>query len=707
MPAYHPRPLDTSRAVLSEAVEEVTESLARHLHDVWSQARFAEGWRFGPRRDDARKEHPCLVPYEELPESEKAYDRNAALGTVRALLTLGYRLDPPSPPPPSVPSAPIEDCRARAERFLAQGEPLLAYDVLADGVDPRSRDVGLRQLLALALLRSGAVESALRVLEELRLEGHRDEETLGLLARALKDLWRSTADPGARSRRLREARDAYLEAYRATAGYWTGVNAATLSLLVGERDLAVQLAGDVRIRCLALLSDVGAQDPERYWVLATLGETSLLRGAWAEAEDSYTEAAAVGRGRWADLSSTRRNARVILSHLGVDAGWIERLLKIPRVAVFSEQPVYRPDLEASVQKAIRDRIARLEVGFGYASAACSTGLLFLEMLLAARGEVHVVLPYDASEVRKATIGVAPSGWGDRFAHVLAAASEVVTASPYPLDPGTAHEYASRMLFGMAAIRADQLDTELVPLVVRDGPPGDADVGTASGIGRRCGPVLAVEVIDLRVLASGSDTAPEATADPTPSTPADRRLDGEFVPRIMALLFADAVNFSKLDEDQTRRFVEHFLGRIAALAQSVGHRPVMSNTWGDGLYFVFETIRDAGLFALDLSDCVRNTDWPVFGLPSSLSLRIGLHAGPVYACRDPLTGFASYVGTHVSRAARIEPIVPPGEVYASQAFAALARAEYVNEFSCEYVGLTRLAKGHGSLPTFHVRRAVGR
>jgi hypothetical protein len=90
--AYKPEPLDTSGVNLSPEILELTEVLARHSHDVWAQRRLEEGWRYGAHRDDSRKEHPCLVPYQDLPESEKQYDRNAALQTIKAILALGYRI---------------------------------------------------------------------------------------------------------------------------------------------------------------------------------------------------------------------------------------------------------------------------------------------------------------------------------------------------------------------------------------------------------------------------------------------------------------------------------------------------------------------------------------------------------------------------------------------------------------------------------------
>jgi hypothetical protein len=93
--SYDPRPVDTSGIELPSELLELTERLAEHAHDVWARQRLADGWRLGPRRDDARREHPSLIPYATLPESEKVYDRNAALETLRLILALGYRIEPP------------------------------------------------------------------------------------------------------------------------------------------------------------------------------------------------------------------------------------------------------------------------------------------------------------------------------------------------------------------------------------------------------------------------------------------------------------------------------------------------------------------------------------------------------------------------------------------------------------------------------------
>jgi hypothetical protein len=88
---YHPQPLDTSLVSL-EGLEGLVERLALNAHDNWAAQRLRDGWKLGPARDDARKLHPSLVPYAELPESEKEYDRLLVSQTLKALLALGYRI---------------------------------------------------------------------------------------------------------------------------------------------------------------------------------------------------------------------------------------------------------------------------------------------------------------------------------------------------------------------------------------------------------------------------------------------------------------------------------------------------------------------------------------------------------------------------------------------------------------------------------------
>ncbi len=89
---YVPQPMDTSSVQLPEELNVLIEQMAKNVHEVWAQSRMEQGWTYGAERNDALKHHPCLIPYEDLPEVEKAYDRDTALGTLKLICKLGFKI---------------------------------------------------------------------------------------------------------------------------------------------------------------------------------------------------------------------------------------------------------------------------------------------------------------------------------------------------------------------------------------------------------------------------------------------------------------------------------------------------------------------------------------------------------------------------------------------------------------------------------------
>ena len=90
---YIPEPMDLSFVDLPESLIQLSERIAENVHEVWAKARIDEGWTYGEKRDDIHKKHPCLVPYDELPEEEKEYDRNTAMNTIKMVKKLGFRIE--------------------------------------------------------------------------------------------------------------------------------------------------------------------------------------------------------------------------------------------------------------------------------------------------------------------------------------------------------------------------------------------------------------------------------------------------------------------------------------------------------------------------------------------------------------------------------------------------------------------------------------
>jgi tetratricopeptide (TPR) repeat protein len=605
-----------------------------------------------------------------------------------------------------------ENAVSLAEAHLEKGEPLLAYNVAQGALEEAPAHRRLRQLQALALARSGDVERANSILDALAREGLEDSETLGLLARTHKDLALREADPLERAAHLEACFRIYEHGYRNArrdgdddAAWYTGINAATVAVLRREVETARAIAAEVRDVCLRALDaepNAGAQ----YWRQATLGEAALILGDVQSAVAHYAHAVRMAGRRYGDLSTTRRQARLLLSHLPNAPQEVAKALQIPPVLVFSGHMIDGPDrraarfpasLEPLVRESIRAQVARTAPVALYGSAACGADILCLEAARELGIETHVVLPFPAEEFRHVSVDFAGGDWGPRFDRALAAADSVtVTSDHHAHGSLAAFEYANLVLTGMGRLRAEMLDAPCRALAVLDPRDTGSHGGSASNFALWKSRGMEVDVVDVGELrGSAPEGAAEASIDTRPASYARHEM--------RSMLFADAVGFSKLSEDQIPRFIEGFLGAVADLAKRTKHRFEHVETSGDGLYMVFASPVDAARFALELRAVVNRFDRGAWGLPSNFNLRIALHCGPVHCAIDPLTGRPLYTGPHTSRAARIEPITPPGQVYASSAFAAVAAASG-SPLAMSYVGRIPLAKGYGSLGLYHLRSA---
>jgi class 3 adenylate cyclase len=163
-------------------------------------------------------------------------------------------------------------------------------------------------------------------------------------------------------------------------------------------------------------------------------------------------------------------------------------------------------------------------------------------------------------------------------------------------------------------------------------------------------------------------------------------------------------FSKLREVQLPVFAREVLGTFSRVLESFGHRIPVKNTWGDALYVVAEDAVTGADCALSLQEGLAELKPEEHGLPAHLGLRLGGHVGPVFPVDDPVLGYRSYMGVHVSRTARIEPITPVGSVYVTEAFAAALALDRERRFTTEYVGHIPAAKDWGKLRVYVLRRS---
>ena len=604
------------------------------------------------------------------------------------------------------------------ENLLRMGEPLLAYDAIQQAIEKWPEDVRLRQLRGLALARSGALYRANEELQTLREAGCTDGETLGLLARTHKDLALAETRGASRDRHLAAAYEIYSDGYRESLergvvadGYYTGINAATMALLRGDNHRARAIATQVEELCKQAIGNGDSGD--NYWAQATLAEVALILGERATARQRYATAASMAGRRYGDLSSTRHQARLLLEHLGESSDWLDEAMCLPPVLLYTghmidaparSEPRFPPQMEERVRAEIRARLERIQPLAAYGSAACGADILCLECMRELGGELHIVLPFPAEDFRATSVDLRPEGrWSERFSQLLDDAKEVLVISQRPPPSGESiYEYNNLIMTGLAKLKAQMLDTSLHGIAVWDGQPAEGEGGTGSiaNLWQRSG-------ISLDHVRVGADDGPPASAQASAAPRSTSRTDAAkevwaFEYKIETMLFADAVGYSRLTEDQIPLFFDFYAGTVADFNRASPYKAVHVETAGDGMYMVFDDPETAGRYALGLSERIRGEDWSARGLPADLNMRIGLHCGPVFVGRDPITGMPLYTGNHTSRTARIEPITPPGQVYASSAFAAVATARGIGSLHFSYIGRTQLAKGYGVLPLYHVK-----
>jgi hypothetical protein len=597
--------------------------------------------------------------------------------------------------PGALEEGPVSAWLAAVLQEERRGELLAACDLASRGAErhPESRELAFRSVLALG--RSGATTEAERRFLELGLENVEDSEVASLWARLQKD--RALSTTGHERRRLAAiAATSYQKVADQGGGYFPAINAATMSLVAGN-------ARESEERAAIALAMVEKSGDLAYYGAATRAEALLLLGDLHGARAELARAAQLHHGDFGAVSTTRRQLELICATRGLDDGWLTELAG-PTVAhfcghlVLSTEGGRRRSLDedrASGQMA--DAIASRSVAIGYGSLAAGGDILWAESLLAAGGELHVVLPFVIEDFIAASVKPSGSEWIDRFQRCLEAATRVsYTTEDRYLGDDSLFGYCARVAMGLALLRSRYLAGDAVQLALWDGEPPNGDVGAASDVDvwRRTGH-------DAVIVTPVGPKAPKA------STNARRQLAGASPTRVIrALLVGDMQGYSRLSDQQVIAFSEHVMGAMARVLSRYGHTVEYRNTWGDAVIAVMTSASAAAGCGLEMLQAMDELDRSSVGLPDDLALRLSGHIGPVFPFVDPIVGVPSFIGSHISRTARIEPVTPPSTMYVTEEFAAALEVDGGAAFHCDYVGHMQAAKNYGRLRMYHLsgRRA---
>ena len=503
----------------------------------------------------------------------------------------------------------------------------------------------------IALARAGALDHAWGQFSAAGYD--RDDEdpaALTVKGRLLKDHALRASDEKTRRRYYLQSAEAYRRSAALQPATYPLINAATLSLLSGDRGQAEEIAREVLERI--------AREPDEpetpYYRAATQAEALLLLGRTGEARDALQAAVAAAPKAWEDHASTLRQFEIIHDMLGTDPSWLD-LLRPPRSLHYSGRVAFEAD--AAFDEALAAVLDEERIGFVYGALAAGAELIVAEALLARGAELHVILPSDAASFAARFVDPFGAGWRRRFDAAIDAAETVEHVRPLRAPPDARMvALADQVALGAAMLNAERLMSEAVALRVGagEGPPG-----------------LRIHAVDPP--AGASPIEAEAGAD-------SRSL-------LIALL---AVSVGGGGEEGFEDRLED-VQEVLALAGEARIAPHLS---GDSILIGFEISNEAAAAARTIHARLR----------TRIPLRIAGHYGLVSCVRDPFTGALRPTESGAAMVRAIAGAIPPDTICVSQDFAAVLAVSAAAPSEANLIGELQAIDGGSPISLYALRPA---
>ena len=386
------------------------------------------------------------------------------------------------------------------------------------------------------------------------------------------------------------------------------------------------------------------------------------------------------------VASTARQVALIASELSISddqrGALLSSIRPTPVIHFCGHMFLAGWEAEQQIATDIRAILDEQDVRIAYGPLACGADILIAEAILDRGGELHVVLPFAEEDFLKTSVSIGGEEWLARYDRARNAAASVTFATQMRcVNDDQQFAYCSKLVMGLAQLRASVMHAEIFQLAAWDRVPGSGVAGTAADydLWAQLGGMTRVVSVprERPPLKSVSVSPPQSQAHWA----------------LRSMLFADFAGFSRLDEDRLSTFLEVVMGRMAKVLDRHGDAVLSRNSWGDAIFAVVTSPSQAAKIALEIQSELDPDLLQSMGLPPEGGMRISLHHGPIFEHFDPVKGGQTFYGTEVTVAARIEPRVPVGSIYTTQPFAALTESDR-NSYHFEYVGQMDLAKNYG-------------
>lgn len=557
---------------------------------------------------------------------------------------------------------------AAARAAVRAGNPLGARDLLDNAVSFEHAPREAQYLYLLALANAGSTALALQRYEAMSLSAtERTEDWLALHGRLLKDL--AFASEHRDITLLRRSAAAYEEAYMASGGYFSAINAASMWRLAGDAERSARLAQTV---LHIIRSRVAETEREQYYLLVTEAEALLLLGEESAARNCLQCADGLIPGELGARASTMQQLRRLCRDIKADATLLGEL-RLPDVYF----------VQRGSEPAAGNTVAIPVGAVVHCALVDESDLRVLETLLDAGAQVHVALSDDVAVLERRWAALGAPASAQRMHSVLQRCRSRAVSRGLPSEEQAWRRYqADELALGLSLLDAYRLSDSWQ--LVRAGVDAEGRVAMVAGTNVANARESSQAILD----AAGFQLEPPRAATP------GRRLVG--------LIFADFAGFRRLDDNEMQRFWSEVIAGVGERLASYRSKLLLGKTWGDALHLVTADAASAAMIAVDIQQFIEARRQ----LPSALAdleLRVAVHYAPALSTSDPISRGEAFIGSQLTFTARIEPVTPPGMVYVTEAFAARLALEAPRRFAIEYAGEIELAKGHGRFRLYSLRR----
>ena len=345
------------------------------------------------------------------------------------------------------------------EDLISSGRYFEAHSLAEEFCEKNPDNLRALQLCGLSMSKSGARLAAIKFLEPVLMEHPQDAETAGILGGVYKEQFKKTAD----TQYARKSLETYLQNFEKTKSPFTGINAATMSRILGKGKKAKELAAEV--------IEI-ASDEDSFWAYSTIGEAYLLKQQPVEAATYYRKAARLGGSHYGNMGSVYAQLLILKHYINVPINIIS-MFAPPKIAVFAghmidnnrSAPRFPEEISDRVKLAISHELKANNIKIGYTSLASGSDIIFVEALLELGGEANIFIPFDRDDFMATSVSFAGHQWVEKFEKIEASQKITYLSKSRHENADVLFQFLGKVMIGAGIMRSSQFHTQPYLLTV--------------------------------------------------------------------------------------------------------------------------------------------------------------------------------------------------------------------------------------------------